>query len=1427
MNSRPDQSPRPDAEFGPTPPSASDQPTRAGHPSAGDSPSEPLQAETGGIEGYVLKEEIHRGGQGVVYRAIQLGTKRQVALKVLLEGQFAGQTSRQRFEREVELAASLRHPNIVTILDSGLSRGCYYFAMEYVEGTPLDRYLAQKRPSLNQALTLFVQVCEAVNFAHQRGVIHRDLKPPNILVDAEGQPHILDFGLAKPVFPLASADSTVQMISTSGQLLGTVAYMSPEQAAGSQDVDVRSDVYSLGVVFYEALVGSPPYPVDGPLGEILIRIASLDPANPRSMPARLAGSPKIDDELATILLKALEKEPHRRYQSAGELAADLRRRLRGEPIEAKRASGLYMLKKTLRRYRLESATAGLILLMLVGFLITLTVLWGRERQARRQADLKTEETRQAVIRQNEALQQARQRATEAMLAQQDLRRALLRQHIQRGDLALTRGDLREARESYWQALELTPAPAAIWALRRYYLQSADRGAEVLALQSEASAASLPSVGATAPQFFPGGNAADLSPNGQIAAVCPTPTSILVRDLQTGADLAWVPAPGPVTTLNIQDDGALAAAGQGWARAWQPGALRASVSAQLLEFDTPPAVFPVTGGQELLLVGPRFVRLFSGPDGQTRQVLPLRGTRTAPPDYAPKWRQVAVPTSAGVELIWILEDGSLRSDLVWTGNSPAKAIRFDGDELLAVLADAVYVARVPELGVGQWLRFIDPPAGFELLDLKTGSGTIVLAATDGRLALYRGGQPIDNWRCGAGGLTQVRLSSSGPTVLTLDDRQTVTRWSAEGHVEQRRLVHPGSPTAWASASDGSTVLAATDRGRVIAISAIQSPLGSADAREAAAPPPAAGPRVRTVLRPRLLAPSHEPPSLAIDAAGHRAVVRERATVRLIELDDLESTNLSWNDRTYAVADKVALRGDGRLIALLVRGRSGDPQRIVFRNWPARPDQQPQAPPPDSRDSFEDPTAPPPVDFVGAAVRELAFIPGTGRLLVARSNGQLIAIDPEKAAGQQPASGPDPTGAVLDSPPRIMAFSRTGEYLALACEDHFIRLIMLPRLDVRRRLPVGRPASALAFNPRDDILLVRTIDGAVHLFDPATGENLASWSASVSSGRPFGAWSGDEADAILLNQADGIYEYRYAAADAAIERDRAYACQQQIVRALSQRQDDAAREAVQQLLAIDPQRGQSAQVALLEANLRRPGATCWPEWAQAVLAQAPALTWLRLGHAAYDGERFKLARQWLAEGCRLAAASELEVERGPALDAVSLLRLAQCDYLSEDYRRAAAGFAQVLAAEDADPSTLPTVALQLVAALTLAGQLTEARQAALRIGRQDELGREVDLVALTYANLIACRMAGVERDDPRATALDSLVGTFGERSLLFQEDEYFFAAETLRQRGDLFNAAVQYQRCIDLARDVWPANWARYRLSTLPQPTAAGPASPAWQ
>jgi len=363
------------------------------------------------VVGYRILREIGRGGMGVVYQAEQEATRRTVALKMLLEGPFAGRASRRRFEREVELAVTLDHPNIATIYDSGLRQGRYYFAMDYIDGETLDAYVDSHDLSIKDRLRLVMKVCEAVSHAHQRGIIHRDLKPSNVRVDSRGEPHILDFGLAKMVEP--AGDESL-LVSVSHQVIGTFPYMAPEQVAAShKEVDVRTDVYALGLVLYKLLTGHFPYRVVGQIGDVVRNITESEPRPPSAL------NSDVDNEVETIVLKALAKEKERRYQSAGELAADIQRYLAGEPIEAKRDSGIYVFKKALRRHRLGFSVAAGILLLLVAFAVAMAWLYARAERNR-------------VL--------ANQRAAEAATAREDEQRA--RYHT---TIALAESEARQGR----------------------------------------------------------------------------------------------------------------------------------------------------------------------------------------------------------------------------------------------------------------------------------------------------------------------------------------------------------------------------------------------------------------------------------------------------------------------------------------------------------------------------------------------------------------------------------------------------------------------------------------------------------------------------------------------------------------------------------------------------------------------------------------------------------------------------------------------------------------------------------------------------------------------------------------------------------------------------------------------------------------------
>lgn len=357
---------------------------------------------------YDFVELIHHGGQGVVYQAVEKTTNRTVAVKVLLDGLFASQRQRSRFDREVELVSRMRHPNIVTLYHSGIVRGRPFFAMEYVDGLPVDDDALHRKLSGCDIAGLFANICHALTYAHQRGIIHRDLKPSNILVDGDGEPHVLDFGFAKDVGS-ADSDDSGRWLTDPGRPVGTLPYGTPEQLGkGGGEIDTRSDIYSLAVVLFQVLSGRFPYPVAGDPPSVYRNILEYEPDRLGEVFVPSAGfadaaARGINDDLEAILFKALEKDRSRRYQTMEAFAEDLQRYAAGEAVLAKADRRLYVFRKALRKYRVHVSIAASFILVIVVAGILVATQWARAARDRDIARDKTRIARETAQVAHEAL----------------------------------------------------------------------------------------------------------------------------------------------------------------------------------------------------------------------------------------------------------------------------------------------------------------------------------------------------------------------------------------------------------------------------------------------------------------------------------------------------------------------------------------------------------------------------------------------------------------------------------------------------------------------------------------------------------------------------------------------------------------------------------------------------------------------------------------------------------------------------------------------------------------------------------------------------------------------------------------------------------------------------------------------------------------
>lgn len=620
---------------------------------------------------------LGEGGFGIVYLAEQEFPKRIVAVKVLRPAMVTPDTLR-RFEWEAQVLARLQHPGIAQVFEAGSastgddgSHRVAFVAMEYVDGRSLQQFAHDKAASMRDRLELIAQVCDAAQHAHQRGIIHRDLKPANIMVAASGQPKILDFGVARAI----DVEAGATMVTSAGQLIGTLSYMSPEQVSGDRsEVDTRSDVYSIGVILYELLTGKLPYVLNNRALHEAARVIREEP--PRSMSAI---SRRLRGEVEVIVGCALAKSKSRRYQSAAEFAADIRRFLSGEAIAARRDSALYVMRKQLRRYWAACTITSIFIVLLIGFAVF------QSKQARWFHDLAQRESaskRDALDSLATAIRERRR----AEAAQAQLETELSISRVERARTMRLNSDFYNAESTIWRELLVRPGFApAYWALCELY----SNFSVVRTLEFTMDGMSGSWVLAN-DRLLAGGR------DGQ--------TRIL--ELETGRELACFDGDGPNARVSVTPDERFMAVGcdSGTTTVWNLVTHERLASARLSRDDLLTVALHPDG--EWVVIASRISELilWNAKTGERYAINPGKGWVNSI-EFSPDGRWMAASNSEKHTYVWSCDDLTGPPVLDCFGNT--RLMRFDqtGRKLLIAAEDGTF-------------QVLDPDSGTVLLDEKS-------------------------------------------------------------------------------------------------------------------------------------------------------------------------------------------------------------------------------------------------------------------------------------------------------------------------------------------------------------------------------------------------------------------------------------------------------------------------------------------------------------------------------------------------------------------------------------------------------------------------------------------------------------------------------------------------------------------------------------
>jgi len=985
---------------------------------------------------YELVRELARGGMGVVYEAIQTTLKRTVAVKMILSGEFASDEQIQRFFAEARSVANLDHPNIVPVYEVAEQNGLHFFSMKLVDGGSLSNQLSVFPGNVRKAAELIEKVSRAIHHAHQRGVLHRDLKPGNILLDRAGEPLVTDFGLAK----IVADDSNV---TRSDAVVGTPAYMAPEQARGARYATTATDIWALGVILYQLLTGAQPFKGETS-HETLRLVTESEPIGPRQR------NPRVPRDLETICIKCLQKEPARRYATADALAADLRRFLAGEPVEARPVGTHERVWRWCRRNPGLAATSATALAAAAAAIVILSVsvvlISEREREATKLAN------ENAVLLDSErTLSRARERDNITLRLEQAIKQCEL------------------------------DAPAGLLTLCRV-LQSAERiDAQQLALSTRLQISTWASaihplrcVVRHEPAGAGGVRLVTASADGAIAYTEGADNCVRAFDTQTGKPIGRpLENNRPASVLAVDPATGILLIGfrDGTAAWWHPDPDR----------KLPPAAPHHAGGQAITAIAFAGGRVLTcGQDGVARFWSTATGRQDGPELQHGSAIAVCAVSEYSDRCATGGEDGSLRIWRLATGEPQGQsqqlgkiwAISFrDLYRQLAVITQNAAVLH--DAGDGRPLETLrQPPGGAFAMSLSP-DGQRVLVAEWGSIARVTtlSGPPESRAPLRHGdNVTALAVSHDGRTMITGSVDGTARIWSLAGDPGRDSRAVMGAPTACLS-RDGMRIAVGTSDGAVVVLNAgTQAVL--AEIREDL---PDAGGILSIAISPdgaRVLVASIHETARLYDVASRKPVGdvishADRVNVAAFSPDGSYLMSGSFDGQLqirrsadlapigppidHELLRTAAFSPDGKFV--VTAGEDG-----IARLWQVRPDRGP------------------PLEFHhDARIWAVAFSPDQERLATAGQDGLARLWDLKTAAPiGQPMAHQDQV--------QLLAFSPAGDWLATGEPSRVVRL-WDARTGQARLQPIALPDQPTCFAFSDDgaRLVVGVFDGSVVLWD----------------------------------------------------------------------------------------------------------------------------------------------------------------------------------------------------------------------------------------------------------------------------------------------------------------------------------------------------------